>query len=390
VSDPPLEPLAALESALLPLLEQQAPALLDRIEATVFRVAYEYSERNQLRTARLLGTSRNVVRARLLQHGLLASPAVEVASPSSADVRRPLSDAREAGIPVRIGHQSFGVLSLLKATRALDDVFASRAARVEWSKHVAGMQIMDGLAVGALDLGLVGEAPPVFAQAEYAPLVYLAAEPPAPQGEGLVVLDRSPVRQVADLAGKAIAVARGSNALYFVVRALEECGLDIQDVHLRQVAPADGHRALLESEVDAWAIWDPLLASVRQTTKVRVLRDARGLVSNRAFYVARRAFADARPDLIDAFLGQLKALGRWVTENRRAAADALAPEADLPADVLELALAATPFDLAPVDAAAMGSQQAIAETLYRVGLINRSVRIADALWVPPAPARRSA
>ena len=45
--------------------------LYRRIDETVIRTAYEFCEQNQLRTARLLGVSRNIVRDRLTRYGLL-------------------------------------------------------------------------------------------------------------------------------------------------------------------------------------------------------------------------------------------------------------------------------------------------------------------------------
>ncbi|XXU38454.1 sigma-54 dependent transcriptional regulator [Sorangium sp. So ce1000] len=62
----------ALEGALLALFEQNLPNLHEQIEETIIRTAYRYCDRNQLQTARLLGISRNIVRARLAQFGELA------------------------------------------------------------------------------------------------------------------------------------------------------------------------------------------------------------------------------------------------------------------------------------------------------------------------------
>jgi sigma-54 dependent transcriptional regulator len=62
---------AALEAALLGLFEQNVPNLHEHIESSVMRAAYRYCHKNQLQTARLLGVSRNVVRARLIQFGEL-------------------------------------------------------------------------------------------------------------------------------------------------------------------------------------------------------------------------------------------------------------------------------------------------------------------------------
>jgi DNA-binding NtrC family response regulator len=73
----------ALEAAVEVLLEEQEPELLEEIGKLVLCTAYRFSEMNQVHTARLLGVSRNVIRARLLRHGLLV-PAAEP-PPSSVD-----------------------------------------------------------------------------------------------------------------------------------------------------------------------------------------------------------------------------------------------------------------------------------------------------------------
>ncbi|EEA01506.1 putative sigma54 specific transcriptional regulator [Burkholderia sp. H160] len=57
----------ALETALRDMLETEREHLFEDIENTVIKVAYEYSHRNQIQAARLLGISRNVLRARLIR-----------------------------------------------------------------------------------------------------------------------------------------------------------------------------------------------------------------------------------------------------------------------------------------------------------------------------------
>jgi len=371
---------AALARALVALFEEEPAELHGEIESIVFRTAYEFSERNQLRTARLLGTSRNIVRARLLESGVLASPL-------QGSQAKAQSKARGR---VRIGHQPFGALSLLKATGALEAGLAERDLDIAWSEHATGMQLIDAMAVGALDLGVVGEAPPVFAQAACAPIVYLAAEPPAPEGEAIVVREGSPVRRLVDLRGATLAVTRGANVVYFVVRALEEAGLSLGDVTVRTLGPAEARAAFAEGSVDAWAVWNPHLASLRSAVPVRVLRDARGLAPNRAFYVARRAFADESPEIVEAFLGKSGPSGDGQNESRGAAARALAAHMELPEAVLEAVLASTPFDARPIDDEAVASQQRIADTFHRLKLIARPLRIAEAVWARPWGALRSA
>lgn len=71
--DPPLtaDATKSLEQVLIELFGGDQPNLYQRIDEMVLRVAFEYCERNQLRTARLLGISRNIVRDRLLRYKLV-------------------------------------------------------------------------------------------------------------------------------------------------------------------------------------------------------------------------------------------------------------------------------------------------------------------------------
>lgn len=59
----------SFEQALVELFDQELPNLFERIEDLVLKTAYRHCSQNQLQTARLLGISRNVVRARLIRSG---------------------------------------------------------------------------------------------------------------------------------------------------------------------------------------------------------------------------------------------------------------------------------------------------------------------------------
>lgn len=61
-----------LESVLSDLFEQGAPALYELINALTVRKAYDYCNNNQVHTAKLLGISRNILRARLKELNLIA------------------------------------------------------------------------------------------------------------------------------------------------------------------------------------------------------------------------------------------------------------------------------------------------------------------------------
>jgi sigma-54-specific transcriptional regulator len=70
-SSPQTQRIPALEAALIELFEENPPNVFEEVERRLLRAAYRYCDRNQVHTARLLGISRNVVRARLIQYGEL-------------------------------------------------------------------------------------------------------------------------------------------------------------------------------------------------------------------------------------------------------------------------------------------------------------------------------
>ena len=106
----------ALEQALIAMFEENLPDLYNTLEHAIMRVAYHYCQNNQLQTARLLGISRNIVRARLIQYGELASkppvdnqPAHLSPKPSHEDRPRLTQAFPGAGLPSHPKHEPLEV-----------------------------------------------------------------------------------------------------------------------------------------------------------------------------------------------------------------------------------------------------------------------------------------
>src|SRR5690606_30312271 len=149
----------------------------------------------------------------------------------------------------------------LKSKGTLEDKLKGLGFKVTWTEFPAGPQMLEALNVGAIDFGNTGEAPPIFAQAAGAPLVYVAHEPPAPRGEAILVPKVSPIKTVADLKGKKVALNKGSNVHYLLVKALEKAGVKYSEIQTAFLAPADARAAFERGSVDAWVIWDPFQAA---------------------------------------------------------------------------------------------------------------------------------
>ncbi|MBD3885974.1 sulfonate ABC transporter substrate-binding protein [Phormidium tenue FACHB-886] len=282
---------------------------------------------------------------------------------------------------LRVGYQKGAtVLNLLKTQGALEKRLKSQDISVEWSDFVAGPQMLEALNVGSIDFGLVGETPPIFAQAAGAPLVYVAYEPPSPAAEAILVQKNSPIRSVADLKGKTVALNKGSNVHYLLVRALESAGLKYSDIKPAYLPPGDARAAFEQGSVDAWVIWDPFLAAAEKSIGARILVDGKNLAKNRGFYLSTKAFSDQNPELLKILLEELQKVSDWAKSNPRDVAKFLNVQLGIDIPSLELAETRRSYGVEPINETVVADQQKIADTFFKLKLIPQEIKVVDSIW----------
>jgi len=278
---------------------------------------------------------------------------------------------------VRIGFQKYGKLVLLKSKGTLEEKLKAAGYKVVWTEFPSGPPLLEALNVGAIDFGNTGEAPPIFAQAAGAPIQYVAYEPPAPKGEAILVPKDSKLTSVADLKGKKIAINKGSNVHYLLVKALEKAGVKYSEVEPVFLAPADARAAFERGAVDAWVIWDPFQAAAEATTGARTLADGTGIVSNYQFYLSSKKFLKSDPGIVDLVLAQLSEVDDWAKGDIHAVADQLAPTIGLPVGVVEIALKRQAYGIKPITDSVIADQQQVADTFFALGLLPKQIKISD-------------
>ena len=283
---------------------------------------------------------------------------------------------------IRIGVQKYGTLIILQTRGELEKRLASQGVKVTWTEFPGGPQLLEALTAGAIDFGTTGEAPPVFAQAGGSPLVYVGVEPPAPTGEAILVPKDSAIKSVADLKGKKVALNKGSNVHYLLVKALEKAGLKPSDIQSVFLAPADGRAAFESGAVDAWVIWDPFFAAAQTATGARTLTDGTGLVQNLQFYLATRDFAQNHADLLKVLDEQIGQTDAWAQQHQAETVDLLAAHTGLDKASVQAAVARLAYGHRPITPDIVSYQQNIADTFFGLGLIPNQVHIADALPGP--------
>lgn len=303
--------------------------------------------------------------------GLLSAAAFAAALPPTA-----YSQSRGT---LRIGFQKYGTLTILKARGTLERRLAAQGIEVKWTEFPSGPVLLEGLNVGSIDFGTVGEAPPIFAQAAGANLVYVANEPPAPLSEGILVPKDSTLKSVADLKGRKVALNKGSNVHYLLVKALEKAGLQYKDVETVFLAPSDARAAFERGSVDAWVIWDPFLAAAEKQLGARILTDGKGLVANHQFFLASRPYAEKHADVIRIVIEELVKVDEWGRNNIKEVASILSAQIGLDASIVELAASRYTYGVKPVSDAVLAEQQKIADVFANLKLIPRKIVVKDAV-----------
>ena len=280
---------------------------------------------------------------------------------------------------LNIGFQKYGILPILKAKGELEKKLAAQGVTVKWVEFPAGPQLLEGLNVGSVVFGEAGEAPPIFAQAANPNLVYVANQPPAPKAEALIVQKDSPIQSIQDLKGKRIALNKGSNVHYLLLKLLEANNLSLNDIQAIYLPPSDARAAFEKGAVDAWVIWDPFFAAAEHQIHARVIATGEHLVSNHQFYLADRQFAESHPEALKTLVNTLNQTTDWVQTHPDDAAKLLEKPTGLEFDVLKSSISRMGFGVQPISDKVAKEQQYVADAFFAQKLIPKQLVIQDAV-----------
>ncbi|WP_151676189.1 sulfonate ABC transporter substrate-binding protein [Acinetobacter soli] len=288
-------------------------------------------------------------------------------------------EQKQALTTLNIGFQKYGLLPIVKQRGDLDQALKAQGIQVKWVEFPAGPQLLEGLNVGSVVFGESGEAPPIFAQAASPNLVYVANQPAAPNAEALIVQKNSPIQSIQDLKGKRVALNKGSNVHYLLLKLLEKNQLTLQDIQVVYLPPADARAAFEKGAVDAWVIWDPFFAAAEQQIGARVLATGQNLVSNHQFYLADRKFADQHPEVLKTVVQQLNQTTEWVKTHQDDAARLLEKPTALDFNILKTSISRMGFGVTPLSPDVIQQQQYVADAFYQQKLIPQPLKIQDAI-----------
>ncbi|HLO46847.1 MAG TPA: sulfonate ABC transporter substrate-binding protein [Kamptonema sp.] len=283
---------------------------------------------------------------------------------------------------VRIGHQKFDPFTLVKAKGGLEKRLQPLGISVEWKEFQSGPPMLEALNVGSIDIARTGDAPPVFAQAANAPLLYIGGSAPKDRSSGILVSANSPIQTLEDLRGKKVAFTKGSSANYLLAKALKSAGIKWTEIEPVNLTPADARAAFQQGKVDAWVIWDPFYAAAQAQMDLRVVKDSKGLAANRDFYLANQSFAQPNLKIIEAIREETQAVATWADANPEEVAKILAPILKIDVSILDVVTRRRSYGFEPIQADMIAEQQEIADTFFELGLIPKQLKVEEVVWKP--------
>jgi sulfonate transport system substrate-binding protein len=318
--------------------------------------------------------------------GLLALGSTLVACASTSEAAAPLSspsgsDAAQhpewSKYTFTIGDNGGdGSQALAKIT----GVFDNAPYKVKFARFTYGPPLVQAAASGDIDLGSVGDVPPITGAAkEYGFKIVAVARSlrPTQAVENIIVPKGSTIKTLADLKGRKIAVPQGSSAHGLALNALKSVGLTPKDVHLAFLDPAAGATAFNTGKVDAWSIWNPQSAiAVKQGARIL----AKGLPpidQTSSYYVASdKSLNDKtkRAALTDV-LKRLSHEFAWAVKHPDKYAQAISQEEGISLADAKAVLHTVETRVTPVEKSDITAEQKLGDAFLEAGQISKKVDV---------------
>ncbi|MET9816829.1 ABC transporter substrate-binding protein [Streptomyces sp. NPDC006355] len=283
----------------------------------------------------------------------------------------------KGSVTINVGDQKGGSEAILRAAGELKNL----DYKIKWSTFTSGPPLLEAVNAGAVDIGGVGNTPPVFAAGAGSKIKVVAAWHGTSKGDTILVPNGSPLKSPEQLKGRSVAVAQGSSAHFQLVASLKKAGLKLSDIKVKYLQPADALAAFTSGKVDAWAVWDPYTSQILKARQGRVLTDGEGVTNGLTFQVAAPAALKDKKKAaaVKDYLERLRRAYTWVYDHEKEWAEVWARDTGLPEDVALAAVKRTYTTriAVAVDKPLIASEQEIADTFTALKLIPRKVDFAE-------------
>jgi sulfonate transport system substrate-binding protein len=262
-----------------------------------------------------------------------------------------------------------------EAVLAAADLLKTLPFKVNWSDFTSGPPMLQAMASGSVDVGGVGDAPPVFAASGGEAIEIVGARQTSGDQDAVVVPKGSPITSIQQLKGKKVAYASGSSANYNLLTVLDKASLTTKDITLVNLQPADALAAFTSGSVEAWDVWPPYVQQVVAQKGARIIATGSAYGNPYSFEVASKA-AVADPKKAAAIKAYLTILNKayvWAATHPDQWGADWAEASGLPVSVMVQAAKLSATKPVAITDDTITSEQGVVDKFFAAGLIPNKV-----------------
>lgn len=250
--------------------------------------------------------------------------------------------------------------------------------KVTYTEFESGPPENEAFAVGAQDLGVMGNVPAIsgIAAGQKRDIIGIAYN-----GErtlGIVVQNESDITDVTGLKGKKIGIVIGSIAQDFLNAVLVDKGMAMEDVELINLGVSELETALVTGQVDAVAMWNPTMLKICADGAGVLLADGTGVYAGENVIVANQEYTAQNPEIVKIFMEQYQRAVEELKSDFPGYAKEYSSVTGLPEELLVQTWENSNFPVG-LTAKDQSELENTAKFLYEQKLINTEVNIEDYL-----------
>jgi sulfonate transport system substrate-binding protein len=305
-------------------------------------------------------------------HKASTTPSAKVVLPATKLRKVVLNVGDQAGTGAEAVLEAAGLIKVNGSSGVLKD-----GLHVAWADFTSGPPILQAISSGSLDIGGVGDAPPVFANPA-SKQVIVGVLHTAYSNAALLVPKNSSITSVSQLVGKTVAVGAGTSADYHFYTVLKKAGLSPKSVTIDSLSGAAGLEALNAGDVAAFDTWSPWVEDAEQDGD-RVIVTGAPYGSPYSYQVASEA-ALKNPEKVLAIRDYLTELDKayvWVKSHPLFWARSWAAVTSLPLSVMSQATLDDPATPVAVTSKTVAQEQALVNAFASAGEIPAKYNFAS-------------
>jgi sulfonate transport system substrate-binding protein len=262
---------------------------------------------------------------------------------------------------------------VLKDKGWVEEEFAADGTEITWVQSHGSNKAIEFLNARGIQFGSTAGAAALLARINNSPIrsVYVYSRP---EWTALVTRPDTGIDSVEDLAGKRVAVTRGTDPYIFLMRALAQHGLTEKDIVPVLLQHPDGRSALEAGQVDAWAGLDPMMAET-ELEKGSLLFFRKPEANTWGVLNVRDEFAAEHPEIVERVIRVYERGRAWAKENPDELRAILARAAKLDDKVAARQLERTDLATAAIGEPQSESILAAGEALQQAGVIKADVDV---------------